>query len=89
MLGPQQPPPILRISPLAARAGKGELCSNLNYKPPVESRQKHFALYVDRQLHSVAIMIEEIGHHKECTHFKSDHSRMSIVEPQNISKTIM
>ena len=37
------------------------LCSNLNnfkYKPQVESRQQHLALYTERHLRSVAIMIE-------------------------------
>ena len=37
------------------------LCSNLNnfnYKPQVESRQQHLAIYTERHLRLVAIMIE-------------------------------
>ena len=47
------------------------MCSNLsnfNYKPQAESRQQHLALYMDRHLRSVAIMIEvtrpEVGNRR-------------------------
>ena len=46
MLRPQQPPPFVRTSPLAARACGGEFfCSDFNYKPQTESRQQHLALH--------------------------------------------
>ena len=69
MLRPQQPPPFLRTSLLAARASGGGLCSNYNYKPQTESHQPHLALYANCHLRSVAIMIEVTSRHMECTHF--------------------
>ena len=42
--------------------------SNFNYKPQVEGRQQHLALYMDCHLRSVAIMIEVTSHQMECTH---------------------
>ena len=85
MLRPQQPPPFLRPSPPAARACEGELCSNLsnfNYKSQVESRPQHMALYMDRHLRSLAIVIEVTSHHTECTHFNLDYSQMPAVALQ-------
>ena len=58
------------------------MCSNLsnfNYKPQLESRQQHLALYMDRHLRSVAIMIEVTSRHMECTHFNPNYSRMPVV----------
>ena len=57
-------------------------CSNFNYKPQVKSRQTHLALYSDRHLRSVAIMIEVTSRHMECTRFKLDYSRMLAVALQ-------
>ena len=52
-------------------------CSNFNYKPQVESRQQHFALYTDGHLCSVAIVREVTSRHKKCTHFNLDYRQMS------------
>ena len=57
-------------------------CSNLNYKPQVESRQQHLAFYTERHLCSVAIMIEVTSRHLECIHFNSDYSQMPAVALQ-------
>ena len=56
----------------------GSVCSklsNFNYKPQAESHQQHLALYTNRHLRSVAIMIEVISRHTECTHFNLDYSQ--------------
>ena len=58
--------------------------SNFNYKQQVESRQQHLALYMDRHLHSLAIMIEVTSRHTECTHFNLDYSRMPPVALQYV-----
>ena len=50
--------------------------SNINYKSQVESQQQHLALYTERHLRSVAIMIEVTSRHMECTHFNLDYSQM-------------
>ena len=52
------------------------------YKLQAESRQQHLALYMDRHLRSVAIMIEVTSHHMECTHFNLDYSQMPAVVRQ-------
>ena len=58
-------------------------CSNLNYyKPQTESHQQHLALYMDRHLSLVAIMIEVTSRHMKCTHFHSHYSRMPAVALQ-------
>ena len=56
--------------------------SNFNYKPQVESRRQHLALYMDRHLHSVAIKIEVTSHRIERTHFNLDYSQMPAVALQ-------
>ena len=83
MLRPQQPPLFLRTSPLAARAWGGELCSNfINYKPQADSRQQHLALYMNRHLSLVAIMIKVTNRHTKCTHFKLDYIRIFAIALQ-------
>ena len=57
-------------------------CSNLNYKPQTECRQQHLALYMDRHLRYVAIMIEVTSRHMECTHFNLDYRQMPAVALQ-------
>ena len=56
--------------------------SNFNYKPQVESRQQYLALYMERHLCSVAIMIEVTSRHTECTHYNSNNSQMPAVALQ-------
>ena len=46
--------------------------SNFNYKLQVGSDRQHLALYMDRHLRSIAIMIEVASRHTECTHFNLD-----------------
>ena len=45
------------------------LCSNLSYKPQIESRQQHLALYTDCHLCLLDIMIVVTSRHIKCTHF--------------------
>ena len=45
------------------------MCSN--YKPQTEGYQQHLALYMDRHLRSVAIMIEVTSRYMECTHCRT------------------
>ena len=47
----------------------GSNLGNFNYKPQVESHQQHLALYRDRLLPMIPIMIEVANRHMECTHF--------------------
>ena len=88
MLQPQQLPSFLPTSPLAAHARRRKLCrnlSNFSYKSEAESQQQHFALYMDRHLRSVTIMIKVSSRHMQCTHFKPSNSRMPAVAlPQDI-----
>ena len=81
MLRPQQLPPFLRTSLLAARAYRGELCSNFNYIPQIEGHQQHLDLYMEHPHRSVglAIMIEVTSCHMECTHFNLDYSQVPAV----------
>ena len=54
-------------------------CSNLSnfyYKPQIESRQQHLALYMDRRLHALALMVEVTSRHMEYTHFDLDYNQM-------------
>ena len=46
--------------------------SNFNYKLQVGSDRQHLALYMDRHLRLIAIMIEVTSRHTECTHFNLD-----------------
>ena len=58
------------------------MCSNLsnfNYKPQVESRQQHLALYTEPHLRTVAIMTEVTSHHMEYTHFYPDYSWITVL----------
>ena len=53
--------------------------SNLNCKPQIESRQQQLALYIDRNIRLVAIMIDVTSRHLECTDYNLDCSQMSAV----------
>ena len=46
------------------------------------SRQQNLALYTERHLHSVAIMLEMTSRRVECTHFNLDFSQMPAVMQQ-------
>ena len=58
------------------------MCSNYNCKPQTESHQPHLALYTDRHLRSVSIMIKMASRHTECAHFNLDYSWMPAVALQ-------
>ena len=75
--GCQMPNFLLSIAP--------STCSNFNYryyKSQTESCQQNLALYMDRHLRSVAIMIEVTSRHMVCTHFNLDYSQMAAVAQQ-------
>ena len=61
--------------------------SNFNYKPQKESCQQHLALYMDRHLRSVAIMIEVTSWHMKCTHFNLNYSRMPAIAQHQYQNT--
>ena len=48
----------------------------------MESRQQHFALYMDCHLRLVGIMIEMTSRCMRCTRFNSDYSQMPAVAQQ-------
>ena len=56
--------------------------SIFHYKPQTESGQQQLNLYMDRNLRSVAIMIEVASRHIECAHFNSDYSQIPSVAQQ-------
>ena len=61
------------------------MCSNLsnfNYKPQTEGHQQHLASHMERQLLTVAIMIEVSSRYMKCTHFDLDCSQMPAVALQ-------
>ena len=63
----------------------GKACcdlNNFNYKPQVESRQQHLALYMDRHLRSVVIMLEVTSRYTKCSHFNLVYSQMPVVAQQ-------
>ena len=55
-------------------------------QPLTESHQQHLALYMDRHLRSIAIMIEVTSRHVEYTHFDLDCSRMTAVAQQSVQR---
>ena len=62
--------------------------SNFNCKPQVESRQQHLALYMDRRLRSVAILIEVTSRRMECTHLNVNYSWTPAVVQQRYSTLV-
>ena len=74
---------VIKINLNFSRGKWITMCSNLiNYKPQVESRQQHLALYMDRFRPTVAIMIKVTSRRGECTLFNSDYSQLPAVALQ-------